>query len=285
MRWQVGDVRVVKVPEMVIETDVRYLLDVTGDESPPTEMEGAPTGSVVGKKGGLMLSVHGFIIESQGSVTLVDPCWGLHRDLSFLGDRLIERRDFLEELQKAGYGLNDVDRIVCTHLHHDHVGWNTRQVNGRWVPTFPGTPVVVSEHEFHEASQQEPDGYYMTFETAVRPVADAGLMELVEPGYSITPEVSLFATPGHSAGHVSVKIESNKARAVITGDIVHHPWQFEHPECAMFSDHNAAQAKTARHDFIDRCADLPIRIFGTHFPGSSSGFLVRSNGIPKFVFD
>ena len=117
---------------------------------------------------------------------------------------------------------------------------------------------------------------------SVRPVIDAGLAELVEPGHRITGEVWLESTPGHTPGHTSVRIGSKGENAVITGDMIHHPIQIAHPEWICEFDNDPSMASETRQEFVKRYADQPVKVFGTHFAGPTGGHILRRNG--GFIF-
>lgn len=164
----------------------------------------------------------------------------------------------------------------CTHLHVDHVGWNTMRIEDRWVPTFPNARYLVAEKEFEYWRDQEDDELNaQVFADSVAPVFDAGLMELVAPEHRICPEVDFVPTHGHTPGHVSVRIRSQGEEALITGDFVHHPCQLAHPEWASSFDFDEAASTATRHRVFSAYADTPTLIIGTHFAGATAGRIVR----------
>jgi glyoxylase-like metal-dependent hydrolase (beta-lactamase superfamily II) len=178
-------------------------------------------------------------------------------------------RPFLDVLAEAGYGVEDIDSVVCTHLHFDHVGWNTRLVDGEWVVTFPAARYLFGRTEWEHWSVTE--GAYMNVGDTVRPVVDAGQADLVDADHRVCEQVRLVPTPGHTPGHVSVVVESGDDRAVITGDLAHHPIQIAEPDLASAGDSDAAQAAATRRTFLaDRAADGAL-VIGTHFAGPTAG--------------
>jgi glyoxylase-like metal-dependent hydrolase (beta-lactamase superfamily II) len=218
--------------------------------------------------GNLSLSIHALVLESKGKIIVVDTC---------VGERPVPGYE-----ASAQFDVNAVDVVMCTHLHFDHVGWNTRWDNGAWVPTFPNARYLFNKTEYdYWAGGGE--GYAHTFDTAVAPVMAAGLVDLVDEHYRITEEIGFELTPGHSPGHMSVRLSSEGAEAVITGDMVHHPVQFLAPHWAMSADGDAAMASATRLAFRERYADSAVLVFGTHFGGSSCGHLRRA--AESFRFD
>jgi glyoxylase-like metal-dependent hydrolase (beta-lactamase superfamily II) len=179
---------------------------------------------------------------------------------------------FPEAMAEAGYPLEVIDTVVCTHLHFDHVGWNTRLVDGQWVVTFPNARYLFGRVEWEHWSSTEGD--YSNVADTVRPVVDAGAADLVEVDHVLCPEVRLVPTPGHTPGHVSVVVESGGERAVITGDMAHHPVQFAEPELAAPADSDSAAAARTRRTFLgERAADGAL-VIGTHFGGPTAGRVV-----------
>ncbi|SOD62826.1 Glyoxylase, beta-lactamase superfamily II [Streptomyces zhaozhouensis] len=188
--------------------------------------------------------------------------------------------DYLTRLTTAGFPPDSVDLVVLTHLHADHVGWNTRRVNGRWVPTFPRARHVVSRKErafWAGYAMDEPRR--QMFRDSVLPVEKAGLLDLVDadaaPG-TLLPGLRLLPTPGHTPGHLAVELTSRGERALITGDCVHHPVQLAHPDIGACVDIDATRARATRHALLRRLADTGTLMLGTHFAPPSAGRVIRS---------
>ncbi|MGW9369697.1 MBL fold metallo-hydrolase [Streptomyces xanthophaeus] len=216
-----------------------------------------------------MLSVHGLLVDTGGRRILVDTCVGNARaSVPFLR---MQDSAWLEDLTALGYPPEAIDTVVCTHLHFDHIGWNTRRVEGKWVPTFPRARHLVTRVEWdHWADAADAD-----LDDTMRPLADAGLLDLVAADHQVCDGVRLEAAPGHTPGQVSVVVESGEERAVITGDLVHHPVQFIEPDVASLADTDTAQAAATRRAFVERYADTGTLVIGTHFPAPTAGLLRR----------
>jgi len=166
--------------------------------------------------------------------------------------------------------------VVCTHLHVDHVGWNTMLVDGRWVPTFPNARYLMGRIEYaHWTGQRERDDMTAILADSVAPVWDAGLVDLVETDHRICDEVSLAPTPGHTPGHVSVRIASCGEEALITGDFMHHPCQIARPEWSSTADSDPDAARRTREAMLTGLAGTPTLVIGTHFAGRTAGRIVR----------
>lgn len=280
MQWQIGDVKITMVREMhtgvplegLFPDGDRAVLDANVDWLKP---------HFLNDDGTLPLSIHALVLESQGKVIVVDTCVG-SRPVPGYDNMSNLQLTFLDDLAAAGYPADDVDIVLCTHLHFDHVGWNTRLVDGKWVPTFPNARYLFGRVEY-EHWDTGAAGAAVTFADAVRPVVEAGLADLVEMDHRITDEIWLEPTPGHSPGHVSVRISSRGTDAVITGDMVHHPVQFAAPHWAMSSDGDPVKASETRTAFRGEVANSGMRVFGTHFGGPSTGFLEERDGRYRFV--
>jgi len=263
MEWIVGDVRVVKVVEQVLPVPMNGLLRNVADGAADRNAWLRP--HFVTPEGDAVLSIHGLVVDTGERRILVDTCVGEHRT----GLLPPADRPFLDVLAEAGYGVEDIDTVVCTHLHFDHVGWNTRLVDGEWVVTFPAARYLFGRTEWEHWSVTE--GAYMNVGDTVRPVVDAGQADLVDADHRVCEQVRLVPTPGHTPGHVSVVVESGDDRAVITGDLAHHPIQIAEPDLASAGDSDAAQAAATRRTFLaDRAADGAL-VIGTHFAGPTAG--------------
>ena len=171
--------------------------------------------------------------------------------------------------------------VCCTHLHFDHVGWNTRLESDRWVPTFPNARYLFCRQEY-EAFTAEPSGYALNLDDTVQPVVAAGLADLVEPTHRLTGEVRLVPSPGHSPGHVCVLIESGGERALITGDATHHPVQWAEPDWGMSGDFDGAQGAETRRRLRAEHGGRGTLVIGTHYAAPSAGYVVEADGGWRF---
>jgi glyoxylase-like metal-dependent hydrolase (beta-lactamase superfamily II) len=279
-QWQIGDVKVTLVREMGTEVTLEGMFP-DSDRSVLDENLSWLKPHFLNDDGTIPLSIHALILESQGQTIIVDTCVGCRPVPGFDAMTFMET-DFLPNMAAAGYDFGDIDLVLCTHLHFDHVGWNTRLVDGAWVPSFPNARYLFARVEY-EHWDTGAEGAAVTFGDAVRPVFEAGLVDLVEMDHRVNDEIRFLPTPGHSPGHVSIRISSAGDEAVITGDMVHHPVQFVAPHWAMTADGDPAMASATRTTFRDEYADSGVRVFGTHFGGPSTGYLERENGSFRFT--
>ncbi len=301
LSWRIGDVTVVRVEENIVGLPTKVLVpDITREQIDAQRpwvdpyfiddragADGADgTGSAGGEPEGdgpvLRLSLHSFVIDGDGPTIVVDTCVGPDPERALEGDP-----GFADRLASTiDGGLQAVDVVVCTHLHFDHVGWNTISVDGRLVPTFPNARYLVTRPEMDEL---ERDDHMAVNEPSIRPLAEAGVLDVIEldgSGHRITDHVRLISTPGHTPGHVSVLIESQGASALITGDAFHSPLQFAYPELAAWRfDSDPTQSTETRLSMIDRFADTDTLVLGTHFAPPTAGRLRRSGDESQVWFD
>ncbi len=275
--WQIGDVSVTKVTEMEKFWPFSALLpggEDLADAHPWLKPD------FLSDDGRMILSIHALVVRSEGMTIVVDTCCGNSKERP--GAPAFDNLDteFLARMSDAGVHPDEVDMVVCTHLHVDHVGWNTTLVDGAWVPTFPNARYLFVEAEY-EFWRAEPQKYGPVFEDSVAPIMDAGLADIVGSDHRITGEVRLESTPGHTPGHASVVIESGGSTAVITGDMTHHPVQFAHPELASSADWDQSMSTTTRHEAYGRWADGRL-VIGTHFGGRTAGVLTSQGDAYRF---
>lgn len=276
LTWTVGDVRVTKILEEVIPTPPANLLP-TSDPAVLERHRPWLVPQFVDRDGNLLVSAHALVVESQGRRIVVDTCVGNGKVRPFPGWSELHT-DFLDRLSGAGFPPETVDTVVCTHLHFDHVGWNTRREDGRWVPTFSAARYLFGRVEWdywRTASGPDAAAGTCSLDDSVRPVFDAGLVDLVELGHCVTDEVRLEPTPGHTPGHQSVRIASAGEEAVITGDVAHHPVQFAEVDWVGEGDFDPRLATVTRRAFLEAIDGRPVLVIGTHFAGPTAGHTVR----------
>ena len=274
-QWQIGKVKITRVIEMEISGGSRFILP-QATRAVVREIDWlAP--HFADEDGNLIMSIHALVIETPSRKMIVDTCIGndKQRDIPTWNNLQLP---FLEDLASVGYDRHKIDTVMCTHLHVDHVGWNTMMVDGEWLPTFPNARYLMGEEEFEywdQVSPENPNSVVMG--DSVRPVFDAGLVDLVAMDHRICDEVYLEPTTGHTPGHVSVHIESEGQQALITGDCIHHPCQIERLDWSSTADFDPEEAFVTRLSLMDKYADQDILIIGTHFATPTAG-LLKSRG-------
>ena len=280
LAWDVGDVRITRV----VENEVPFALAGLVPEATPEALARHRRWlepNFLNADGTVTLSIHALVVESSGRRILVDTCVGERRIPGYesLSDGA---RPFLRELEEAGFAPRTIDVVLCTHMHFDHVGWNTVREGGRNVPTFPNARYLFARAEWEHWTREPSDLFTPTFDECVRPLVDAGQAELVEPLHRITPEVRLEPSPGHTPGHVSVRIESRGEHAFVTGDMTHHPVQWAEPAWKMVADLDPEQAIATRRRLRGECASQRALVIGTHYAAPCAGTLEPEAG--GFVF-
>lgn len=271
-QWRVGDVEISCVTETIFDVPGPYLVrDFDLTELGSDELD-ALRPHHMGVGDALRIAIQSFLIRSAGRSIVVDTCFGNDHALPY--PHLVGlRTEHLGALAAADFDRQTVDVVVCTHLHLDHVGWNTMLDGGEWVPTFPNAEYLFAATEYEH--WQETDAVDACLRESIDPVVAAGLHRLVAMDHRITAEVCLVPSPGHTPGHVSVRIDSDGASALITGDMVHHPVQVPRPHWGSSSDHDPVAAVATRAAVFADVADRQALVLGTHFAEPTAGHVRR----------
>jgi len=283
LSWTIGDITIKRIVEL--ELPVKYHPKHSFlPEATPEALQEMPwlQPHFASEDGQLVLSIHALLVEAPGMRLVVDTCVGNDKPRG-LTRNLPLSTPFLEHLSAAGWSRESVDAVVCTHLHVDHVGWNTMKVDGKWVPTFPKAQYLIGRVEYDHWVQSTDQEQVDIMADSVAPILNAGLAKKVELDHRISPEIRLMPTIGHTPGHVSVVIESKGETAIITGDMMHHPCQVTHPEWLDKYDSNRDIATATRKSFIADYADKPVLIIGTHFAAPTAGHIRQEGGSYRFV--
>jgi glyoxylase-like metal-dependent hydrolase (beta-lactamase superfamily II) len=277
--FRVGDVKITRIVEMEAPTRGDFLFaDATPEEILKHEWLRPHFAFDDGK---LNVCIQALVIESCGQRIVVDTCVGNDKIRSNpMWNKL--QGAFLLDMESAGFPVDSIDSVVCTHLHVDHVGWNTRLTDDGWIPTFGRARYLFGRTEWEHWSETAEFEDRDVVEDSVRPVVDAGLVDLVESDHLITDEIQLEPTPGHTPGHVSVRIRSRGEEAVITGDLIHHPVQCVEVDWTSRFDVDPGQALRTRHAFLARCAEEGTRVLGTHFATPTAGRVVVDGDAFRF---
>lgn len=241
----------------------------------------------VDKDGMLVLCIQSYVIETPHHKILVDTCVGNHKPRPHRAFWHMMASDRYEKnLAAAGLAVGDIDFVMCTHLHVDHVGWNTRLENGRWVPTFPNARYIFSDRELEfwtERQKQNPEATAWITDS-VLPVVAAGRVDVVKSEYTFNDHVQLLPAPGHTIDQFNVLAGKPGRDALVTGDMVHSPIQVRYPEIGMMSDWNSKIAGETRNRLFSRFCDTSTLICTGHFPSPSAGRITRGkDGHFQFV--
>ena len=236
--------------------------------------------------GRVVLCIQGFVIRTPHQNILVDSCVGNHKPRQARPFWNMMNSDrFEKNLGAIGLTVDDIDYVMCTHLHVDHVGWNTRLDNGRWVPTFPKAKYVMADRELaHWTQKEKADPASVPWITdSVLPIVEAKRAQIVASDFVLNESVQFIPTPGHTIDHYSVLVGQPGQDALITGDMIHSPIQGKYPELGMRADYDSPQAGQTRRRVFDRFCDASTIMCITHFPSPSTGRVRRWGDGYKFV--
>lgn len=230
------------------------------------------------RNGELVLCIQSYLVQTPHHNILIDTCCGNHKPRPHRPFWNMMNSDrFEKNLAATGVGADQIDYVMCTHLHVDHVGWNTRLENGRWVPTFPKAKYVFSDKELAYWTETETKDQTAApwITDSVLPIVAANRQEMVKSDHQFGDLVKLIPTPGHTIDHFSVRVGKAGADAVITGDMIHSPIQARYPELGMRVDYNSPQAGESRRKLFGSLCDTPTLVCTAHFPSPSSGRIAR----------
>jgi glyoxylase-like metal-dependent hydrolase (beta-lactamase superfamily II) len=232
------------------------------------------------------LCIQSYLVQTPHHNILIDSCVGNHKPRPTRPFWNLMNSDRFENgLKATGVGIGDIDFVMCTHLHTDHVGWNTKLENGRWVPTFPKARYVFADRELDYWTKRQKDDPAACpwVEDSVLPIVAAKRADVVKSAHAFDDLVTLIPTPGHTIDHYSVKVGKPGADAIITGDMIHSPLQARYPELGMLADYDSKQAGVTRRELFGRVCDSSTLMCTAHFPSPSTGRVVRHKDAFDFV--
>ena len=230
--------------------------------------------------GTLKMSFHSFVVRTPAGNLLVDTCVGNHKTYPTLAEWNQQQFPYIDRLAEAGLTPEDIDFVCCTHLHGDHVGWNTRLEAGRWVPTFENARYLMAADELaHLENLQaaDPDNMYQhVWRESVLPIIEYERVDRVQSNHEILPGIRLRPAHGHTPGNVVIELEDDGKRALMSGDVVHHPVQIERPDWSAQFDEDPDMARATRRKLLERVADTDTELLGAHFSGPTALRVVSS---------
>jgi glyoxylase-like metal-dependent hydrolase (beta-lactamase superfamily II) len=236
--------------------------------------------------GKMVLCIQSYVVRTPHHNILIDTCCGNDKPRPLRPFWHLMKGDAYERALKAvGLGFADIDFVMCTHLHVDHVGWNTRLDNGRWVPTFPKARYVFSDRElafWTERNRKDPDACPWVTDS-VLPIVAAGRHDSVKSDHVIDDQMHFVPTPGHTIDHFSVRVGRKGRDCIITGDMIHSPIQARYPEYGMMSDWNSEIAGQSRRKLFGEVCDTSTLLCTAHFPSPSLGRMTRWGDGFRFV--
>jgi glyoxylase-like metal-dependent hydrolase (beta-lactamase superfamily II) len=279
MQWKVGKVRITKVVELETVGSTRFILPLASNE----EIRKLPwlIPHFATEEGRLKMSIHSLVVETPQHRIVVDTGLGNDKQGRNVPTWNNRNEPFLEKLTAAGFPPDSIDTVLCTHLHVDHVGWNTKLAGGKWVPTFANARYVLGKSEYeHWRDHSVEPSHIAVLNDSVKPIVDAGKAELIASDARLTDEITMIPTPGHSPGHMSIHIKSDGEEGLLTGDVAHHPCQMAHLDWSSTADSDPKQSVVARRDLFSRFADRPVLVIGGHY---NAGHIQREGEAFKFI--
>lgn len=232
----------------------------------------------------LILPIQSWLVRTKHHTILIDTCVGDNKTRERSHWHMKTGGVLLTQLAEAGVHPDQVDFVLCTHLHADHVGWNTQLIDGRWVPTFPNAKYVMSRKEwtFWEAENKKQPLEHLV--DSVLPIVAAGQAVMVDNDHALDDEIWFEPTPGHTPNHMSVRLSSAGNDAVMTGDVMHSPAQCAEPTWAVRPDYDRALARQTRRAFLERYCESGVLVCATHFASPSMGRIVRHEDTFRFRY-
>ena len=277
LKFTVGDLTIHRIIEQ--ETSFLPALDMLPALTPERLAENQAwmrRASALDADDVLILCFQSYIVKTPHYTILVDSCIGNDKPRPLRPKWNMKTDDtYMRTFTAAGFSLSDIDFVMCTHLHVDHVGWNTRLANGRWAPTFPNARYIFAKNEFDYWTDQNAKAPVPPFGDSVLPIVEANMAEIVRDDYQIGDYARILPTPGHTPGHVAFTFGRGKDDAVISGDLMHSPLQARYPELSVKFDVDQAQAATTRRNFLERYCDTDTLCCTAHFPSPSAGKIRR----------
>jgi len=264
MRWKIGKVTVTKIVELETVGHTRFILPSATREEIQTMPWLMPRFAT--EEGRLKMSIHSLVVETPSRRIVVDTVLGNDKQGRSVPNWNNRQTPFMEMMAAAGFPPESIDTVLCTHLHVDHVGWNTRLAGGRWVPSFENARYLFGETEYlywRDHSIEEDKA--AIFRDSVAPIVDAGKANLIVSNARICDEITLIPTPGHSPGHMSVHIRSAGEEGVLAGDVAHHPCQMAHLDWCSTADSDPMQSTKTRRELFTRLADSSVLVIGGHY--------------------
>jgi glyoxylase-like metal-dependent hydrolase (beta-lactamase superfamily II) len=232
--------------------------------------------------GDLGSRIQSYVVRMPGRTIVIDTCVGNDKPRPENPVWHMRQGSFLDDLRSIGVTPEAVDTVVCTHLHVDHVGWNTRWVDGRWQPTFPNATYVIpgEEYQFWKRESEKGDELSHCIRDSVIPIAEGGRAQLVDPTHPVAPGLRFEPSPGHTPGHVCVRLTTGAGEAVFSGDLMHRTVQVAEPQWSSRFCSDPAHAARTRREFVERHADSGVLVLAAHFP--RPGYIVRERDGLRF---
>jgi glyoxylase-like metal-dependent hydrolase (beta-lactamase superfamily II) len=231
-------------------------------------------------EGKFRTSVRSFLVKTGRHNVLIDCCGGNHKNRPYFPRFHQREHDWLDRLAATGVAPEDIDFVMCTHLHADHVGWNTVLQDGRWKPTFPNAKYIMHRAEMDRWNPAHPQYQFyphneFTWEDSILPVVEAGQAVAVDDGYTLDDTLTLLPAPGHTLAHCAIHLHSHDNRAIFSGDVMHVPLQVYYPLWGTSLDDDPQLGVRSRLHLLESCAESQTLLLPTHFIPENGCFITR----------
>jgi len=288
-RWRVGEVEITRVLEFEAALFEPVVLYPEVSREVVRRHRGWLEPTLMDPVSGLLVfAFHSTVIRTPRATILVDTCSGNDKERPHKLRYHRKNWPYLANFAAAGFAPADIDYVLCTHLHADHVGWNTRLLDGRWVPTFPNARYLFAREEWDHWQVAELRARYNTdpyYEDSLLPIMESGQAELIATDYAIDHSVRIEPWPGHTPGHICVLVRSQHASVVLSGDIMHTALQCAEPQLNSCFCVDPEMARATRRRFLETFADSPVMVIPAHFPTPSAGWIRSHDASFRFHFD
>lgn len=289
---RIGDMRIDRLVEIAaLPLEKAFLFGNVTDEVIAENRSWLDERFIEPETGRFVMSHHSYLVRTPRWTAIVDTCCGNHKDRPGTPFWHQLNQPYLENMQALGVRPEEVDYVMCTHLHVDHVGWNTRLIDGRWIPTFPRARYLMGKTEYAHWEREyrsNPGVNRGSFEDSVLPVVAAGQAEFVGSDHCLFDDraatMRFASAPGHTAGNLMIDLTGGQDHAVMSGDVIHHPIQCAAPWLANAADFDPAAALATRIALLERLADTPSVLLTGHFPAPTAGRVVRHGPAFRFRF-
>ena len=282
MTIAIGDIAVARIEELsgpVFEPE--HLIPAWNKADVEPHMHWLVPGHFDPVSGNLVGSFHSWLLKTRHHTILLDTCVGNDKDRPSFPEFHRARHPWLDNLRAAGYRPEDIDIVMCTHLHVDHVGWNTRLENGRWVPTFANARYLFSraDRDYWDPATGGHSAMAMNdviFNDSILPVIESGQADLVDGIHEIEAGIEIHPAPGHTPGNIILKARSRDQRGLFIGDSLHHPIQLYHPEWNVSVDEDPPLAHETRRKLLEECVERHALLLPAHFAAPHAAYLRRA---------
>ncbi|VWD18561.1 beta-lactamase [Burkholderia lata] len=285
-RFHVGDMEITRITEISFEFPVTFLFPEWQDNLTEAQLKNLHEGVLTPDRRSAIVYVNSWVVRTPNLLFIVDTGIGDGRVRHIEAFNNLNT-GYLERMKTNGIDPHAVDFVFCTHLHSDHVGWNTHLSSGVWVPTFPSARYLWSrgEHDWAAGDTFRNIVSPGVYEDSVRPIVDAGLVDVVpDVGAEVIEGVMFHPTPGHTPGHMSISIRSGGGEAFFSGDVIHNPIQIYRPEWNSAFCENQDAARKSRHWMLEYTAESGALVLPAHFGANSAGYVKRESNNFRWIF-